>query len=151
MECPSCHETTSGIIEEASLWCDKCGNRIRDNYEFVTGFNNKHSAPRQQVYCRAKRFTKYIQTKCNVPEVKLHIYDIVDVYSALEFTWCCHRALSERIYFFAKPVMLKFCCAVLQLPLHDGLPALKDKSREETQYQDLMALADTPTFRARRW
>lgn len=151
MECPSCKETTSGIIDEASLWCDRCGSCIRVNYEFVTGFQNTHAAPRLQVYCRAKRFTKYIQANCvAMPEVMQRIYDIVDLYSALEFSWCCNRKLSNRIYFFAKSVMLRYCCALLSLST-SRLPRLKDRNREITQCKDLEALVETATFRAHKY
>ncbi len=151
MECPACKETTSGIIEESSLWCDRCGSCIRMNYEYVTGFQNSHAAPRQQVYCRAKRFTKYIQSRCmGLPTVMQHIYDIVDLYSTLEFSWCCNRVLSKRIYFFAKPVMLRYCCVLLQVTT-EGLPSLKDRNREITQFKDLVALTETPTFRAHKY
>ena len=147
MECPACHQQTPGIIDESSLWCDKCGARIREHYVFVVGYGNRHSAPRQQVYCRAKRFTKYVQKHCaSMKHIMEAINDIVDLYSALEFAWCCHRSLSKRIYFFAKPVMLKFCCALLELNLQ-GLPKLKDKNRELVQFQDLSNIKDTPTFR----
>ena len=147
MECPSCHETTPGIIDESSLWCDKCGTCIRANYVFVTGFQNRHSAPRQQIYCRAKRFTKYVQKHCRVMRhIMGNIDDIIDLYSALEFAWCCHRALSKRIYFFAKPVMLKYCCAILQLSLV-GLPELKDKNRELVRFEDLTIIKGSATFR----
>ena len=147
MECPSCHESTPGIIDECSLWCDKCGAQIRENYVFVTGFQNRHSAPRQQIYCRAKRFTKYVQKHCRaMRHILRNINDIVDLYSALEFAWCCHRSLSKRIYFFAKPVMLKYCCVLLQLSL-EGLPELKDRNREIDQFEDLCSIKGTPTFR----
>jgi hypothetical protein len=150
MECPSCHAQTPGIIDESSLWCDKCGTCIRANYVFVVGYHNRHTAPRQQIYCSAKRFTKYVQKHCSsMKHIMEDVNDIIDMYSSLEFAWCCHRSLSKRIYFFAKPVMLKFCCALLELSL-EGLPKLKDKNREVVQFQDLLSLQGTPTFLAHR-
>ena len=66
-------------------------------------------------------------------------YDILDLYSKFEFTWT--NSESNRIYFFAKPVMLRYCCEVLGLET-DNLPSLKDKNRIKEQARELSNLKD---------
>jgi len=146
MECSRCHQQTPGILEGNHLWCDQCGVSIRAQCEFVPSFHNKHSAPRQQIYCRAKRFTKYVQTTCSdEPDIMQHIHDILDLYSSFEFTWCVHKVLTKRIYFFAKPVMLQYCCELLKIK-SQNMPCLKDKNREIDQMKELKNLRNTPSW-----
>lgn len=145
MECPSCKVSTPGIIEGNHLWCDKCGTAIRADYQFVADFNNPHSAPRQQLYSRVRRFTKYVRRTCaQVPRVLESFGYILDIYSSYEFAWSCHKQLSKRIYFFAKPVMLQACCQLLGIEA--DLPSLKDKSRELDQHVDLQKIRNSVTW-----
>ena len=142
MECPSCKQTTSGIIEDNQLWCDKCGVSIRSNTQFVPSYNCRH-APSQQIYSRVKRFTKYLQ-RLAIPKVLANIYAILDLYSSFEFTWGCNRDKSKRIYFYAKPVILQFICAILGIDT--TLPRLKDNLREIDQHRELAQLTKTAAF-----
>ena len=143
MECPVCKARTPGIIEDNALWCNQCGVRIQANTEFVPSYNQRYGVI-QQVYSRLKRFTKYMQL-LNIPEVLADVYRILDLYSSFEFTWTCNRKMSRRIYFFAKPVMLRMCCKLLHIEC--ALPGLKDKMREREQYCELLALMETATFK----
>ena len=146
MECPHCHEKTPGINDNNHLWCDQCGVSMRKQFQYVASYNNQHSAPRQQIYSRVKRFTKYAQRMCHdKPEVMRHMQAILDTYSSFEFTWICHKNQSKRIYFFAKPVMLQACCKMLNIK--SELPGLKDKNREKDQHGELDALQDTVSWK----
>ena len=149
MDCPHCKRSTPGIIDENRVWCNRCGTSIRQQFEFVPDYNNPHSAPRQQLYSRVRRFTKYIQKMCKgKAEVLESVGRILDIYSTYEFVWCCHKDLSRRIYFFAKPVMLQACCEVLDIKAE--LPSLKDKNREIDQHRDLKKLRDSVAWRTVR-
>ena len=142
MECPNCKQTTSGIIEDNRLWCDKCGTSIREDTQFVPSYNTRY-APSQQIYSRVKRFTKYLQ-RLKIPLVLANVYAIQDLYSSFEFTWGCNREKSKRIYFYAKPVILNFICKLLYIETE--LPCLKDHLREIDQYQELAILTNTTAF-----
>lgn len=143
MECPTCKAQTSGIIDDNYLWCDKCGTAIRSNVEFIPSYLNTHNAPRQQIYNRRKRFTKYIQA-LGLPPVLQNIHAILDLYSSFEFAWVVHNDLSKRTYFYAKPCMLKVCCHMLQIDT--PLPSLKDKTRERDQFKELKELRSTQAW-----
>lgn len=146
MDCPHCHKTTPGIVDGNHLWCNMCGTSIRKQYQFVPDYNNPHSAPRQQLYSRVRRFTKYIQKMCRGnPDVLGSFNRILDVYSTYEFVWCCHKEMSKRIYFFAKPVMLQACCEILGIQAE--LPSLKDKNRELDQHVDLQKLRNSVAWK----
>jgi hypothetical protein len=142
MECPSCKNTTPGIVEGNHLWCDKCGVSIREHVEYVPSYNSRYT-PSQQVYSRVKRFLKYLHF-LNVPMVLHNIHAILDLYSSFEFTWTCNREKSKRQYFYAKPVMAKIICRMLEIDVE--LPSLKDKSREIEQYTELAELIKTTAF-----
>ena len=143
MECPSCKEQTCGVVESNHLWCDKCGTAIRSDVEFLPSYQNNHNAPRQQVYNRRKRFTKYIQS-LRLQPVLANIHAILDLYSSFEFSWVVHNDLSKRTYFYAKPCMLKVCCNMLEIDT--PLPSLKDKTRERDQFQELKELRTTQAW-----
>ena len=143
MECKHCGEKTPGILESNHCWCNHCGVSMETQIQYVPSYNNIHSAPRQQIYCRAKRFTKFVQRTCmEKQEVMSHIQKIVDLYSSFEFIWGSHKKLTKRIYFFAKPVMLKHICDLLFIK-SENLPCLKDKNREIDQISELKKLRKT--------
>ena len=143
MVCPHCGAATHGIEEGNHVWCDVCGRSMRESPMFVVGFHQSHSA-RSQVYCRRKRFAKYIQRVCSKPAVLQNFYQILDLYSQYELVWT--RTPSKRKYFFAKPVMLKVCCQMLDIDT-EGLPALKDINREVDQAGQLAELRATQLWR----
>ena len=136
MICPSCNTETFGIQDEVNLWCDCCGNVLTDSSVWVTGYCQSHSC-KNQIYSRRKRFGKYLRTVCHNSSVLHSFYDILDLYSKFEFTWT--NSDSNRIYFFAKPVMLRYCCEVLGIET-DNLPSLKDKNRIKEQARELSNL-----------
>jgi len=136
MICPSCNTETFGVQDEVNLWCDNCGHCLRDSPVYVTGYCQSHSC-KNQIYSRRKRFGKYLQTVCHQSSVLQSFYDILDLYSRFEFTWT--QSETKRIYFFAKPVMLRFCCEMLGLDT-DNLPSLKDKNRIKEQARELSTL-----------
>ena len=146
MECPHCTKQTPGIVDGNQLWCSQCGTAIRPHFEYVQSFQNRHDMPRQQVYSRLKRFTKWIQ-KMNRKDLLKHIYDILDLYSAFEFAWILHKEKSVRSYFYAKPVMLQVCTEMLGL--QPSLPHLKDHSRELDQKMELEAMVKTKEWELR--
>ena len=143
MECPNCKEQTCGIIDDNHLWCDKCGSAIRSDVQFLPSYQNNHNAPRQQLYNRRKRFTKYIQS-LGLQAVLTSIHAILDLYSSFEFAWVVHNNLSKRTYFYAKPCMLKVCCQMLQIDC--TLPGIKDKSRERDQFKELKEMTGTQAW-----
>ncbi len=136
MICPSCNTETLGIQDEISLWCDNCGNVLQESPVFVTGYCQSHSC-KNQIYSRRKRFGRYLQTVCHDTSVLHSFYAILDLYSKYEFTWT--NSASSRIYFFAKPVMLRYCCKELGLDV-TGMPSLKDKNRIKDQANELSSL-----------
>lgn len=136
MICPSCNTETFGVQDELNLWCDCCGNALKHSPVWVTGYCQSHSR-KNQIYSRRKRFGKYIRAVCQKTSVLQSFYDILDLYSKFEFTWT--NSKSDRIYFFAKPVMLRYCCELLKLDT-DGLPSLKDKNRIKEQACELSIL-----------
>ena len=113
---------------------------MREQMRFVTGYCQSHSC-RTQVYCRVKRFGKYVSRVANQYSVLQHYNDLLDLYSCFEFAWN-RSTTSNRIYFFAKPVMLKLCCELLKLK-PTKIPRLKDKLRELEQIRELMLLKET--------
>ena len=113
---------------------------MREQMRFVTGYCQSHSC-RTQVYCRVKRFGKYVSRVANQYSVLQHYNDLLDLYSCFEFAWN-RSTTSNRIYFFAKPVMLKLCCELLKLK-PTNIPRLKDKLRELEQIRELMLLKET--------
>jgi len=145
MECSSCGQLTPGIIDDSSLWCDKCGTCLKTQVEWVHSYDQLKRASRQQVYCRVKRFTKWVRQVC--PQIS-NLPDILDLYSSLEFTWGCYKKKSKRIYFFAKPVMLQVCCGLLGMDT-SSLPRLKDKTREKEQHEELASLQKTQAWSLR--
>ena len=147
MECPTCKEQTCGIIDDNHLWCDKCGCSIRSDVEFIPSYQNNHNAPRQQIYNRRKRFTKYVQS-LGLKDVLANIHAILDLYSSFEFAWVVHKNLSKRVYFYAKPCMLKVCCRMLEI--YTPLPGLKDKNRERDQFEELKELQTTQGWHTSR-
>ena len=145
MHCSFCNTDTSGIRDGNCIWCDGCGHALKSEIQFVTGYCQSHSC-RTQVYCRVKRFGKYISKICHDYSVLQRYHDILDLYSCFEFAWIRNRMISKRIYFFAKPVMLKVCCNLLKLETQD-MPRLKDKLRELEQKNELMSLKETAAWR----
>ena len=143
MKCPSCNTETFGIQDGVHLWCDSCGTALKNSPVFVTGYCQSHSR-KNQIYSRRKRFGKYIQSVCHQKTVLHSFYDILDLYSRFEFTWT--SCDSKRIYFFAKPVMLRICCELLGIST-DDLPSLKDKNRVKEQLMELTNLKKSPTWK----
>ena len=143
MRCPSCNTETFGIQDEVNLWCDNCGNVLQDSPVWVTGYCQSHSC-KNQIYSRRKRFGKYVRSVCHNTSVLHSFYDILDLYSRFEFTWT--KSESNRIYFFAKPVMLNFCCEMLGLET-GNLPSLKDKNRIKEQARELSILKKCPLWK----
>jgi len=140
MECPNCNTVGSGIHDDNHLWCDNCGHAIKDEVQYVTGYCQSHFS-RSQIYCRVKRFGKYITRICSDLAVLQRFHDILDLYSCFEFAWIRNIGDSTRIYFFAKPVMLKMCCMLLDIEA--DLRGLKDKNRELDQLRELKTLVDS--------
>ena len=141
MLCNSCSTEVSGIHDGNAIWCENCGTAIKQEVRYVTGYCQSHSC-RTQVYCRVKRFGKYISRVTNDPSVLQHYHKLLDLYSCFEFAWIRNKEASSRIYFFAKPVLLKLCSELLKLK-PQNLPRLKDKIRELNQIQELMGLKKT--------
>ena len=141
MLCNSCSTEVSGIHDGNAIWCENCGTAIKQEVRYVTGYCQSHSC-RTQVYCRVKRFGKYISRVTNDPSVLQHYHKLLDLYSCFEFAWIRNKEASSRIYFFAKPVLLKLCSELLKLK-PQNLPRLKDKIRELNQIQELMGLKET--------
>ena len=135
MICASCSAESTGIRDGNAIWCDNCGHVLKEDIQYVTGYCQSHSC-RTQVYCRVKRFGKYIRKVCKGDSVLQRYHQIVDLYSRFEFSWLRNRHLSKRIYFFAKPVMLQMCCHELELEC-ENFPRLKDKNREVDQLREL--------------
>ena len=134
--CSNCNTETVGIQECGHVWCPGCGSSIKTQTVYVTGYAQSHSC-RTQIYSRRKRFGHYVQSVCHGNFSVLQKYhDILDLYSQCEFCWLRNKQNSQRIYFFAKPVMLQFCCKLLKLSLNH-LPSLKDKNREINQHEEL--------------
>ena len=141
MLCNRCNTEVSGIHDGNMLWCENCGAGMKHEPEYVTGYCQSHSC-RTQVYCRVKRFGKYISRVTRDPSVLQHYDKLLDLYSCFEFAWTRNKENSSRIYFFAKPVLLKLCTELLKLKTQN-LPTLKDKLRELNQIQELMGLKET--------
>ena len=144
MICSHCNTETNGIRDDNALWCDGCGHAIKSEIQFVTGYCQSHSC-RTQIYCRVKRFGKYISKICSDYSVLQRYHDILDLYSCFEFAWIRNKIVSKRIYFYAKPVMLKICCELLKLETQN-LSGLKDKSREADQLIELNNLIKTAAY-----
>ena len=140
MQCSTCGPV-SGIQADNHIWCENCGMAIKEEVKYVTGYCQSYFS-RSQVYCRVKRFGKYISRVSSDPDVLQQYHRILDLYSCFEFAWGRHP--SRRIYFFAKPVMLKMCCDLLDI--ETNCPGLKDKNRERDQLQELHTLRKTPEF-----
>jgi len=141
MLCNSCSTEVSGIHDGNAIWCENCGTAIKQEVRYVTGYCQSHSC-RTQVYCRVKRFGKYISRVTKDPSVLQHYHKLLDLYSCFEFAWIRNKQASSRIYFFAKPVLLKLCSELLKLK-PQNLPRLKDKLRELNQIEELMSLKET--------
>ena len=144
MQCPNCGPV-SGIYDENHVWCEGCGQSMKSQVHYVTGYCQSYFS-RSQVYCRVKRFGKYISRVTSDPNVLQQYHRILDIYSCFEFAWGRHIGESRRIYFFAKPVMLKMCCSILQIETDS--PGLKDKNREREQIAELNTLRLTREFRS---
>ena len=138
MNCQNCNTETTGIQDGSHLWCTNCGSNIQHNPQFVTGYSQSHQC-KSQIYSRRKRFRKYIQQVC--PSVLQ--YKVLDLFSNIEFCWT--KSPSRRIYFFAKPVMVQFCCNALGIS--GDLPCLKDKHRENDQLAELGSLLNGPVWK----
>lgn len=143
MKCPSCNTETLGIQDGVHLWCDGCGISLKSSPVYVTGYCQSHSC-KNQIYSRRKRFGKYLQSVCHQKSVLHSFYDILDLYSRFEFSWT--QSKSKRIYFFAKPVMLRVCCELLGI-CTDNLPSLKDKNRVKEQAMELATLRTSPVWK----
>ena len=141
MLCGSCNTEVYGIYDDNAVWCDQCGHAMKSHIEFVTGYCQSHSS-RTQVYCRVKRFGKYIARVTTDASVLQHFHQLLDIYSCFEFAWDKNRDKSIRTYFYAKPVLLKKCCEIMKLE-PENLPSLKDATRERDQFRELEVLAKT--------
>ena len=146
MLCNRCNTEVSGIRDGNVIWCDNCGSAMKHEVQYVTGYCQSHSC-RTQVYCRVKRFGRYISRVTKEPSVLQHYHQLLDLYSCFEFAWIRNKAASSRIYFFAKPVLLKLCCELLKLK-PQNIPALKDRLRERDQIRELMGLKQTEHWRS---
>ena len=102
MLCNRCNTEVSGIRDGNVIWCDNCGSAMKHEVQYVTGYCQSHSC-RTQVYCRVKRFGRYISRVTKEPSVLQHYHQLLDLYSCFEFAWIRNKAASSRIYFFAKP------------------------------------------------
>ena len=132
-------------MEMNNIWCTHCGISMRRAVKYVMGYNNQHYCPKQQVYNRLKRFSKWILENVQRSDVRSAMRIIMSYFSCYEFTWHCNKKLTKRIYFFAKPVMLKVCCKHLGI-CTDGLPSLKDIERETDQMEQLTRLKKTSAW-----
>ena len=141
MLCDRCNTEVYGMHENNTVWCENCGHAMKSAIQFVTGYCQSHSS-RTQVYCRVKRFGKYITRVTTDTSVLQRFNEILDLYSCFEFAWNKNRPLSIRTYFFAKPVILKKCCEIMDLK-PEKLPSLKDASRERDQFGELARLQET--------
>ena len=139
MECHSCHDTNYGIIDNNHRWCVSCGTSMQEAPTYVQGYNNQHYVPRQQVYDRLKRFSQWTIARVTRPDIREALRMIMNYFSCYEFTWHMRKELTNRIYFFAKPVMLKVCCKHLGIST-ENLPSLKDLEREADQMRQLERL-----------
>ena len=147
MECPHCQENTSGVLESNFMWCTNCGAMISKQILFLPSYQNKHHAPRQQIYSRSKRFKKWLM-ELKMPVLLLNLHAILDIYSSFELAWVNNQDLTERTYFYAKPCMLKTCCDVLQIDA--DIPAIKDKNRQECQLDEMSRMKETLSFKLSR-
>lgn len=141
MLCESCNTEVYGMHDDNAIWCENCGHGMKHEVQYVTGYCQSHSC-RTQVYCRVKRFGKYLSGVTKDPSVLQHYHQLLDIYSCFEFAWSRNREKSVRTYFYAKPVLLKKCCEVMKLK-PQKLPGLKDKLRERDQFQELDSLQET--------
>ena len=147
MDCSHCGTKVRGIYEMNHIWCSQCGQSLKEQPEFVVGFQNPHYVPRQQIYNRQKRFAKWALNKCAArSDVLKEMRNILNYFSCYEFVWNCHKQISKRIYFFAKPVMLQVCCNHVGVSQKD-LPCLKDGTREVDQKIDLKKLFETSSWK----
>ena len=141
MLCDRCNTEVYGIHDDNAVWCENCGHAMKSDIQYVTGYCQSHSC-RTQVYCRVKRFGKYISSVTKDTSVLQHYHQLLDIYSCFEFAWSRNRDKSVRTYFYAKPVLLKKCCEVMKLK-PQKLPGLKDLSRERDQFKELSNLQET--------
>ena len=141
MLCDRCNTEVYGMHDDNCIWCENCGHAMKTEIHFVTGYCQSHSC-RTQVYCRVKRFGKYVSAHVKDHSVLQHYHRLLDIYSCFEFAWSRNRDKSIRTYFYAKPVLLKKCCEVMKLK-SQKLPGLKDKCRERDQFRELAALQET--------
>jgi hypothetical protein len=141
MLCDRCNTEVLGINDDNAVWCENCGHHMKSDIQYVTGYCQSHSC-RTQVYCRVKRFGKYVSQVTTDISVLQHYNQILDIYSCFEFAWSRNRDKSIRTYFYAKPVLLKKCCDVMKLK-PTKLPGLKDLSRERDQFRELNQLMET--------
>ena len=141
MLCDRCNTEVYGMHDDNCIWCENCGHAMKTEIHFVTGYCQSHSC-RTQVYCRVKRFGKYVSAHVKDHSVLQHYHRLLDIYSCFEFAWSRNRDKSIRTYFYAKPVLLKKCCEVMKLK-SQKLPALKDYNRERDQLRELATLQET--------
>ena len=146
MFCTSCNTETFGVHESNTMWCENCGHALNNATDYVVGYCQSHSC-RNQVYSRVKRFGKYFKMVCHDISVLQRYNDVLDLYSCFEFVWIHYKGQSKRTYFFAKPVMLRLCCDILNIESNQ-IPSLKDKMREREQITELMALCNSRIWKA---
>ena len=113
--------------------------------KYIQSYNNQHYVPRHQVYDRLKRFAQWTLARVKRPDIRSALREIMNHFSCYETTWHFRKDLTTRIYFFAKPVMLKVCCKHLDINT-DGLPSLKDLDREADQMKQLVRLTKIPEW-----
>ncbi len=145
MECHSCGITNTGIMEMNNIWCTNCGISMKAAPMYVVGYDNQHYCPKQQVYNRLKRFSKWTLDRVERKDILSAMRQIMDYFTCYEFVWHMHKDLTKRIYFFAKPVMLKVCCKILGISI-EGLPSLKDLERESDQMMQIEKLVKTSAW-----
>ena len=132
MICDRCNTEVFRIHDDNAVWCENCGSGMEEDIQYVTGYCQSHSC-RAQIYCRVKRFGKYVSRVTTESSVLPHYNQLLDIYSCFVFAWSRNRDKSKRTYFNAKPVLLKKFCEVMKL-ITQKLPALKDCSRERDQF-----------------
>jgi hypothetical protein len=144
MICSNCEKETEGVCEDNVIWCDCCGNAMKSSQVFVHSYCQSYGC-RTAIYNRRKRFEKYARSFWKT-DIVTSFHKILDLYSSLEFVWTSSKCKSGRTYFFARSVMLGFCCDLLKLNVNN-LPRLKDKQREKLQYSLLNKIIDSDIWK----
>ena len=141
--CTGCDTIDPITVEDQNIrWCTNSGQQLAECVQYVHSYSNPCHFRRKQFYCRVQRFSSFLFETCkHQPYILQKSDEIRDVYSNLEFLWCNRE--SSRTYFFAKAVMLQYCCRMLKIETEYEdfkMPCLKDKNREIIQFAELERL-----------